>query len=78
MKIQLTQDDISHIRSVLTLDLKEKARKVRNCNTTTSDELLAERIALYNKTQHLINIFSQSTANDVFTDDGDNMFRDER
>ena len=75
MKIQLTQIEITHLREVLALDLKEKARKVRNCNTATNDDVLAERIESYNRTQRLIHMFAQATTNDTFTDD-DGMFSD--
>lgn len=75
MKITLTQQDIEHLRSSLKEDLRERAKRVRMCQSTTSDEVLAERIELYNHTQRLINIFTQATSTDIFTDE-DDMFTD--
>lgn len=75
MKVILTTEDINHIREVLQLDLKEKAKRVRMCGTNTSDEHLAERITQYNRTKSLINKFETSTATDIFTNE-DDMFTD--
>jgi hypothetical protein len=80
MKIELTEHELTHLVTVLKLDLKEKSKDIRRVNFDTDESLVERRIIAYNRTKDLLQRvdewrMAEAKANKQVPIEDDTLFR---